>query len=261
MTAGRTGSPLLTFSPYETARFGLRIFRASPASADAPALIEELRREHVDIAILRVPAGAHELVETISAAGMPSIVADTLVHYAVDLRARAGAASESASLRLRRANERDAANLVSMVRQIFAGYPTHYHANPLFDPERILDGYAEWAVRHTEPNELGRLAWIIDVDGQDVGFSCVEVAADRSTARGVLNGVLPDHRGRGIYRDMLRAMLARFAADGVQRFVISTQAHNAAVQRVWISEQLAFERNESTVHVNALLGATLNLNS
>jgi ribosomal protein S18 acetylase RimI-like enzyme len=74
--------------------------------------------------------------------------------------------------------------------------------------------------------------------------------------RGVLNGVLPDQRGRGIYRDMLRAMLARFASDGIERFVISTQAHNTTVQRVWLSEQLTFERNESTVHINALLGAT-----
>jgi ribosomal protein S18 acetylase RimI-like enzyme len=256
MTADRTGSPLLTFSPYETARFGLRIFRGSPVFADASALIEELRRERVDIAILRVPTHSLELAETISAAGMPSIVADTLMHYGVDLHARAGGASESASLRLRRANGRDAASLVSMVRQIFAGYPTHYHANPLFDPERVLDGYAEWAVRHTEPNEEGRLAWIIDIDGKAAGFSCVEVAPDGSTVRGVLNGVLPDQRGRGIYRDMLRAMLARFASDGIERFVISTQAHNTVVQRVWISEQLAFERNESTVHINALLGAT-----
>ena len=255
MTAGRSRLPLLTFSPYETARFGLRIFRGSPVSTDASALIEELRRERVDVAILRVPAAAHELAETISAAGMPSIVADALVHYAADLSARSSEVSDGASLRLRRANGRDAASLVSMVRQIFAGYPTHYHANPLFDPERILDGYAEWAVRHTEPNEEGRLAWIIEVDGQDAGFSCVEVVPDGSTARGVLNGVLPDHRGRGIYRDILRAMLARFAADGVKRFAISTQAHNTAVQRVWLSEQLAFERNESTVHVNALLGA------
>lgn len=256
MTEGQSGSSLLTFSPYETARFGLRIYRGSPGSGDASALIEELRRERVDVAILRVPAHSHELAETISAAGMPSFVADALVHYGADLRARADDPSENVSLRLRRANGRDAASLVAMVRQIFAGYSTHYHANPLFDPERILDGYAEWAVRHTEPNDVERLAWIVEVDGQDAGFSCVEVAADGSTARGVLNGVLPDQRGRGIYRDMLRAMLSRFAADGVKRFVISTQAHNATVQRVWISEQLTFERNESTVHVNALLGAT-----
>ncbi|MGH8173156.1 MAG: GNAT family N-acetyltransferase [Rhodanobacteraceae bacterium] len=255
MTADRAGSPLLKDSPFETARFDLRISRGTPTLADAPALIDELRRERVDVAILRVREGARELAQEISSAGMPAIVADALVHYAVDLPAPESANPAGPRVRLRRADARDAANLVAMVRRIFSGYPTHYHANPLFDPERILDGYAEWAVRHAERNDDGRLAWIVEVDGEAVGFSCVEIAHDDSTARGVLNGILPDWRGRGIYRAMLRAMLARFSDEGVKRFVISTQVHNTAVQRVWISEGFTLERNENTVHVNALQGA------
>ena len=254
MTAVASGLPLLAYSPYETDRFGLRIFRGTPELSDAPALIDEIRREHVDVAILRVPAQAQALAATISEAGLPTIVADSLVQYSADVRLRRDPPTAATSLRLRPAENRDRANLEWMVRQIFDGYATHYHSNPLFDPARILDGYAEWAVRHIDASEQGRLAWIVEVDGEDAGFSCVEIAPDRGEARGVLNGVLPAKRGRGVYRSMLRAMLDRFADDGLRRFVISTQAHNAAVQRVWSSEHLTLERSESTVHVNALLG-------
>jgi GNAT superfamily N-acetyltransferase len=254
VTVAAPKAPLLEHSPYESARFGLRIFRGTPELADAGALIDEIRRERVDIAILRVADEAQMLAATICEAGMPSIVADTLVQYSLDICSRHTVPSDT-SIRLRRAEHRDMAALEWMVRQIFEGYATHYHANPLFDPARILDGYAEWAVRHIEADARGRLAWIVEADGEDVGFSCIELATDHRQARGVLNGVLPAQRGRGVYRRMLRAMLDRFGDEGVHRFVISTQAHNAAVQRVWSSEQLTLDRSESTVHVNALLGA------
>ena len=245
---------LLAFSAYESARFGLRVFRGAVGGVDVDTLVRELENKRVDIAILRIASGASDLERALSDRGLHSIAADTLVHYCADLRAHAPAAPASDRLLLRRCNAGDALRLEAIVRETFDGYTTHYHANPLFTSARILEGYVEWAIRHVLSNDEGRLAWIIEVDGQDVGFSCVEIAADHSQARGVLNGTLPAYRGHGIYRRMLRAMLTHFAVEAVPRFVISTQARNVVVQRVWTAEGLVFERAESTIHINALLG-------
>lgn len=254
MSANHPVGRLLAFSPRETVRFGLRVFRGAADFVDVDALIRELERECVDVAILRTPADASELSDALARRGIHSIITDTLVHYAGDLRARCAGASTDTSIRLRRAGSDDAPRLEAMVREIFDGYLTHYHANRLFAPELVLDGYVEWATQHALANDEDRFVWMVEVDGQEAGFSCVEISADGNEARGVLNGILPAQRCRGIYRGMLRAMLEYLIAARVSRFVISTQARNTIVQHVWRDEHIAFERSENTIHVNALLG-------
>jgi predicted acetyltransferase len=138
-----------------------------------------------------------------------------------------------------------------MTREIFAGYATHYHANPLFAPDKILDGYAEWAASHSDQID-GTGAWIVERDKNIVGFSCYRVDTQQGLAVGVLNGILPGARGRGNYRAMLRAMLDHFTALGVRRFSIATQLHNVAVQRTWVSEGLTLGDVSNTVHINML---------
>ncbi len=124
-----------------------------------------------------------------------------------------------------------------MARAIFVDYESHYHANPLFARDKILDGYAEWAARHVEADD-GSAAWLVERDGELAGFSCYRIDAD-GTAIGVLNGVLPAARGRGVYRGMLHRMLEHFAAMGARRFEIATQTHNTIVQRVWAESGLS----------------------
>jgi hypothetical protein len=243
----------LVFSFFESKRFGLRIFRGTTQGADADSLIRELERERVDVAILR-GAAAEALRAGLSERGLRVIDAGTIVRYAADLRSRVRT-SPDPRLGFRRATADGTGRLDTMARQVFAGYTTHYHANPLFTPSRILEGYAEWATRYADPNDPCRSAWIIEYEGQAAGFSCLETAADRSEARGVLNGILPAWRGRGIYRAMLRATLDALAAEGIPRFVIATQTQNLPVQHVWRTERMVFERSESTIHVNALLGS------
>jgi hypothetical protein len=147
-----------------------------------------------------------------------------------------------------------------MARAIFADYATHFHANPLFAHDRILDGYAEWAARHAKAHD-GSAAWLVEHEGALAGFSCYSVDVASGAATGVLNGILPEARRRGAYRAMLGAMLADFSTNGLRRFHIATQAHNAAVQRVWTSLGLALERESHTVHINARRGHRMSAGS
>ena len=242
----------LRFSPYESARFGLRVFRAEAERVNADALVAALRRERVDVAILRLPAESIASLQSLRAYDLAPIVADTIVGYEGDLTDARNDVDETVVLR--DATPADRAQIELLARDVFAGYVTHYHANPLFAPTQILDGYAEWAARHTRENRTGESAWIVESNGEVAGFSCYRIDRAAGVAIGVLNGVLPAFRRRGVYRRMLGRMLHAFAAQGLRRFVIATQVQNVAVQRIWVSQGLSLRRADNTVHVNALYG-------
>jgi RimJ/RimL family protein N-acetyltransferase len=242
----------LRFSPLESDRFGLRVFRCDVESVDAAAIAAAIEHERVDVLILRVPARELGAVNSLASHALVPIVADTLVYYDIDLSA-AAVADLDASVTLRPASRDDAALLARMSREIFAGYVSHYHANPLFAPDRILDGYAEWAARHVGMSD-GSGAWLVERDGEIAGFSCYHVDDADGLATGVLNGILPAARGHGTYRGMLQAMFTAFAEMRLRRFEISTQVHNVAVQRVWTAHRLALRRASNTVHLNAMRG-------
>ena len=251
MTDAPAGS-VLHFSPTETARFGLRVFRGAVATIDAAALADEIERERIDVAILRVPAREIGSLHTLSQHGFAPIVADTLVFYDIDLGTRHPPAGADTSVRLRAATPDDADLLARMARTIFADYVSHYHANPLFARDQTLDGYAEWAARHVAADD-GSAAWLVERAGELAGFSCYRIdPAGGGSAIGVLNGILPAARGRGTYGAMLRAMLDAFAEIRMARFEIATQVHNLAVQRVWTREGLSLQGASNTVHINAL---------
>ncbi|HEX5121810.1 MAG TPA: GNAT family N-acetyltransferase [Rhodanobacteraceae bacterium] len=245
------GGEILRFSPLESARFGLRVFRAAVDVIDAARIADEIGRERVDVAILRLPATAIDGADALARHGFAPIVADTQVVYGTDLAADARAPAD-ASITLRAATRDDAALLDRMARSIFADYESHYTANPVFSREKIVEGYAEWAARHAGADD-GSAAWLVEHDGALAAFSCYRIEPD-GVAIGVLNGVLPAARGRGVYRGMLNAMLERFAAMRLPRFEIATQTHNAIVQRVWAQSGLSLRAKYTTLHVNALRG-------
>lgn len=245
---GSASAPQLRYSPLESARFGLRVFRGEAATIDTRGLREAIAAERVDVAILRVPVQSPDALARMAQEGLNPLVADSLMHYESDLRERTVRVPRDSRLRLHPAGAADAGLLESMAREIFTGYSSHYSANPLFRAADILDGYAEWAARHVRSPGGGEAAWIVEADTRPLGFSCYRIEHSGGDAIGVLNGVLPEARGHGVYRDMLRQMLIEFGERGAGRFAISTQAHNAVVQRVWIDEGLRLTRIESTIH-------------
>jgi len=244
-------------SPRESARFGLRIGRATIDRVDVEGIASALRRNPLDFAILRLPSRAIDALDGLRRYGFDPIIADTLVSYEIALESSRSSERHS-EITLRPATRDDARLLESMTREIFHGYVTHYHANPLFASDKILDGYAEWAAGHLDQID-GVGAWIVQHDKEIVGFSCYQIVAKDSLAIGVLNGILPRARGRGNYRAMLRGMLDHFAALGLQRFSIATQIHNSAVQRTWTKEGLTLREVSNTVHINMLRAASPHL--
>lgn len=245
-------------SPLDSARFGLRVFRGHGDELDDRLFFQALVSQEVDVAIVRTPAGTGGWTR-LSRFGLPPIHADTLVYYAVDLRNYQPNTLRNSELVFAEATAADGDALGELVRTTFDGYLSHYHANPIFDPARILAGYMEWSTGYIANSTPGRVTWVARRGGVIVAFACCSFDELANSCEGVLYGVHPAHVGGGLYGDLIRHTQSIFRERGFATMEVSTQIWNYAVQKVWAREGFALVRAYDTWHVNAMLagGATM----
>lgn len=243
---------MLNAAPLESTRFGLRAFRATLQKIDTTKLFEELVAKGVDLAILRVPSREAHAIRGLARHGLDPIHADTLVRYECNLHAYKPAQSVTDGFRIELAQESDRASITELVTRVFTDYPTHYLANPLLDPEAILEGYREWALSHLQGEEL--VAWVARKDDRVASIACSAFDTATGICRGVLHGVHPDFARCGIYTALIRHTQQHFRERGFSSLGIETQAWNMPVQRVWVREGFTLAEVYETFHVNALFG-------
>jgi GNAT superfamily N-acetyltransferase len=250
-------------SPLDEARFGVATLKATlSGAADVDVLLARLQAEDCRLALVRCPCAELALAQRLEAAG--AFLCDSLVYFRHQLRSDEHTESRSTTpaqgsagpdpaapppagsgdapacgagdLAIRSAGPDDAAAVAAVAHIGFAGYLSHYRADPRLPAAAVDAIYPDWAHRLCRADDADTRVLAATVDGRIVGFA----AWRRDRAAGVfdivLNAVLPDWRRRGIYRRLLRAVLATARAEGVAGVLISTQAHNLAVQRAWVSE-------------------------
>ena len=244
---------MLTPSVPDSRRFGLQVVRGH-VDDDVPArvLAEAILASAADVAILRTPAGRPQHVQRLGRWGLPVLHADTLVYYRCDLQRHEPAPLRNADLAFALAQPADLPEVRDLIAHTFRGYTSHYHANPLFDAQAILDGYQEWAEGHAGDDACS--LWLARREGRVVAFAaCREHPG--GIAEGVLYGVAPDAAGGGVYGDLIRHTQRASRARGAHAMKVSTQVHNHAVQKVWAREGFQLDASLDTWHVNALLSA------
>lgn len=224
-------SVILDESPLETQRFGLSFSRALVPLATAESSFDDVRRflqeDEADVVVLRYPAARVDWFARMLDSGRDLIVADSLTYWrlAVGKGRRPGDVADLAGGVSRDVDPRLVDELVD---SIFTGYGSHYLANPLLAPADALAGYREWA-QHSALN-LPVATLTSKADGI-VGLATLESAAQ--TCEILLAGIVPGVQQRGYYAHLLAACEGHAADTGATDLVISTQTHNAKVQRAW----------------------------
>lgn len=251
----RTPVQTLELSKLDSARFGLRVFRCQLKIVEERALFHQIISENTDISIIRTPSGAGSGLQRLGRYGLHPIHADTLVHYETDLHAYEPAPLKNTDLAFSEAAPSDQAELNALVLSTFAGYVSHYHANPVLDQAKILAGYVEWASNYISDNSGQRNTWIARRAGQLVAFACCQSDTETACGHGILYGVHPDHSGGGLYGDLIRYTQARYRERGFRCMQVSTQVWNLAVQKVWAREGFRISAAQDTWHVNSMLSA------
>ncbi|GGK67386.1 hypothetical protein Sme01_09570 [Sphaerisporangium melleum] len=227
-------------SPLDSARFGRSVERLTVGGGDDgdggdgavpfAAVAAAIRESAADVIVLRYPARRMEWFARLLALGRTVLLADSLVYW----RLEAGRGRQVPPVPgLWTEPLRDPAAVEPAVLSIFAGYRSHYLANPLFGDADVIAGYAEWARGSAVAGDcLGLLRAAPGVGGPRVA-GLATVADDGPSTEILLAGVMPREQGRGRYAHILRAVEERTLARGGTQVVISTQGHHTSVQRAW----------------------------
>lgn len=240
-------------SATESDRFGLEVWRAS-AIGDAASVLPELVASGADVAIYRLPTPDAAPVRALAMLGMEVIRATPLVYYTLDLGDYLPRPRHNHDIDIAEATADDDAELDRLVEGSFQHYPSHYLANPLFDPVDVVAGYREWALGHRrDPSRAA--AWVARREGRMVGFACCEFDSARRICNGGIYGVLPGASGGGVFGDLIRHTQVHFKALGYLEMRMSGNVDNFAVQKVWVREGFHMYAAFDTLHVNALLSA------
>lgn len=250
----------ISFSSEESKRFGLSVARMSVGSSWRKdyssieslyeALAGAISDSREDVVIVRVPSDLAQIGTNAVPPGRLAIAAGTLLYWSTPL-AGGGDLNLPAGFTVERipsadAQEQSIQEMSEALLDSFEGYSSHYSANRLLDPDRVADGYREWAQR-TIRTQSGT-AYLLR-NGLDVVAAAIVQADKVSLVSEVqLAGVTSRYQGRALYSPLFQAMLAGEAGDDQQLLVISTQSHNIRVQRLWAELGLKPAASVETFH-------------
>jgi ribosomal protein S18 acetylase RimI-like enzyme len=236
-------------SPLESERFGLTFSRIEvPLGVSDDSALggvqTAVRESEADIVVLRYPAARVGWYAQLLASGRDLISADTLTYWRLEVgRGRPSVAD--AGVATASAEELDESLVGDLVADMFAGYGNHYLANPLLAPGDALAGYVEWAQRSVQHDTAIALT---RGDEGVVGLATLEMSPGTSEIQ--LAGIRQRFQRHGLYAHLLAGCERAAGEQGAGELVISTQAHNAQVQRAWT--RFGFEPVGTVLTVHAV---------
>jgi len=228
-------SPVV-LSAIDEERFGVRTAKASNVSLQRlPHIMEFCRTNKVVFLIARCLARELPTVQAMERQGFSLM--DTLVYFERDL-VKSPMPSELPKAEIRPVRPGEENEVREIAAQAFHGYLGHYHMDPRLAPEKCDEVYADWAYSSCISRDVADEVLIAELDNGIAGFASVRLN-DPETGEGVLSGVAPFARKRGIHRALMVGRMSWCLAQRAKYMVISTQLTNIFAQKNWV--RLGFE--------------------
>ncbi|MEZ5440764.1 MAG: GNAT family N-acetyltransferase [Lysobacterales bacterium] len=241
-------TPELLYSPLESERYGIEVYRCELTGPIDFRLRREIADAKFALLILRVPAGEAANVQKLLEDVYAVYHADTLVHYVRRLGVHNGPTRTEAS-KIRLLDASASGELHALALQIFSSYRSHHSACSSLSHTAITEGYADWSVRLLT-NRCARVLGAFE-NGRMIGFIGWTQKEKSTSAAIELNGVAPANRNRGVYNLLLSSCLSSLDRDSINAVSISTQVWNVSVQRVWQKQGFLLSRAQDTLHVGS----------
>ena len=228
-------------------RFGVRIGLADLSSAATlPALLGRCAAEAVQLLIIRCATVDLPTVHALESAR--ARLMDTLVYYKCSLQAEEITLPPAdADITIRPARPEDADPVEGIASAVFAGYNSHFHADPRLDRAACDAVYTSWARNSILSRQVADEVLIAEVTGQVAGFLTLK-HVDAETGEGPLYGVAPEHQGKGLGQLLMRHGIHWFQSQGVARMQMSTQVTNTRSQQTWIRQGFRPSHSFYTFH-------------
>ena len=241
--------PGVVFSQLDSDRFSINVGRLNISAVseitdeEVVAICEAMDCETL---ILRAPSSRVKLAASLGSCGsIRAFQADTLVYFKSSLNEINLQSSQSPDLSIREAVLDDIPGIESVATAAFTDYLSHYSANKRFAPEKITDGYVEWAkncVSNLDCNVM------VAIRGNNIcGFIATSVG--HNDAEILLNAVDPHFQRQGVYRYMLQTVCSQMKDLGMSSVTISSQITNIRVINAWIKQGFKFSHALNTFHI------------
>jgi len=236
-------SPQITLanSESESAKFGFSVARLSigaKAEVDEGALSQILADAFAKYRLVITRwEGSHQRVPVVLAKSALShkfelIPCPTLIYWGIDLDAGPSEhPRKSEGVNPTVEISTDIELMDSLISQTFQNYPSHYAFNPYLPNDTTERAYRDWVkALSVDPTAWCQVIYATNDSPAGVGIS--KHLADE-VAEVLLAGIAEGHQNQGLYPHLMKEMINAARANGAKQLVISTQASNIAVQRVW----------------------------
>jgi len=230
----------VSLSAIDEERFGVKTAKALRLQAkDISDIMNFCKMQNVEFLIVRCPTT--DLTATQELEQLGFLLMDTLVYYSCNLK-RINFPDKSFDFLIRPVNPGEEYSVKSLATEIFTGYSGHYHADSRLNKKKCDEIYPDWAYKSCK-SKVGANEVLVAVSGKKIigfGTICVNGPVE---GEGMLFGVSPSFRGKGVYRAIMIECLKWCMERRLERMIISTQITNLASQKTWIS--LGFEPYQS----------------
>jgi hypothetical protein len=126
---------------------------------------------------------------------------------------------------------KDITTLDSLIAKTFRDYPSHYAFNPYLPKNTTELAYRDWVkVLSLDAEAQCRVIYSANDTPTGIGIS---KQLTSEVVEVLIAGIAEAHQNRGLYPILLTELIRSARNNNSQRLVISTQANNVAVQRVW----------------------------
>lgn len=221
--------PLAVLSPLEEARFGVRTARATDyvTSDTLPAVLEFCTTNDVKFLIAKSRADETRVAQEMEQHGF--LITETTMFLTRDL-VQVPIPPHDNDLVIRPIRDGEETTVRAIAGRSFHGYFGHYHADDRLDRAKSDEAYVDWAGRSCTSRQVADAVLMAESDGVVIGFLTMK-RNSAEEGQPVLSGVLPESRGKGAYRLLIRQGLEWSREWGATRSVAIVHVANAPVLR------------------------------
>ena len=236
-------------SELDTQRFSVRVGRCTVSTNSAASdseILGKIRESDHEIVVLRFPTSRTSLSRALSNHFPNAFLADKLRYFVKELRDSSVKGGSDCQGQVRIATVEDSWALKGIAESAFRDYISHYSANSRISKVKILEGYADWAVRQLHDASVVLVA--VNDDGDIDGFLSLQI--NDGIAEIVLNAVGRHAQGTGVYKRLLKHAQEFATNTKCTEIVTSTQTTNERIIHIWESNGYIESLMLETWHIN-----------
>ena len=232
-------------SKLEQMRFGIVTARSDILSGKDLKEAESFCKDNgVALSIARIPVELTGTIQEMEKSGY--LLMDTIQYFRRDLINEPVPADPKNNL-IRPVKQDEVKQVAEIARLAFKGYRSHYHADPRLDNGKCDDTYTDWAERSCTDTSFADTVLVSETEKSVSGFATLRLNSNEE-GEGVLFGVAPFAKGKGIYTSFIISSMEWFRSRNVKSMIVSTQITNLAVQKVWTRNGFVHYKSRYTFH-------------